>query len=201
MRTGVFGGTFNPVHNGHVKLAEAYVTALSLERLLIIPNRFPPHKPSPDLVSGEHRLAMCRLAFADMPVCEISDIELRRGVKKSYTVETLEELHRIYPGDTLHLIMGGDMFLTLTEWRDWRRIFELAVVCAGAREQDMLGVLAEQSRALEALGARCELIALEPVPVSSTEIRGLIANKENIDALVPPPVAEYISENGLFMTF
>ena len=121
MRTGVFGGTFNPVHNGHIHLARTYFDALRLDRMLVIPTCLPPHKPGEQLADGADRLAMCRLAFDGLPGFEASDIELRRG-QKSYTVDTLEQLAKEYPDDGFYLIMGSDMFLTLTGWREWRHL-------------------------------------------------------------------------------
>ena len=132
MRTGVFGGTFNPIHCGHVLLARTYAAALHLDRVLVIPTYLPPHKAGGQLAGGCHRLNMCRLAFEGDPVCRVSDIELRRG-GKSYTVDTLKQLTRENPSDTFYLIMGSDMFLSLTQWYDWQRIILDAVICAGAR--------------------------------------------------------------------
>ena len=107
MRTGVFGGTFNPIHNGHIKLARAYFSELNLDRMLVIPTRVPPHKVSNELADGEDRLRMCQLAFAGHPEFEVSDIELRRA-ETSYTVDTLEALHARWPEDELFLLTGSD---------------------------------------------------------------------------------------------
>lgn len=197
MRTGIFGGTFNPVHSGHVLLAQTYIAALSLERMLVIPTRIPPHKTGESLIPGENRLEMCRLAFMQNPVCEVSDIELRRP-DKSYTVDTLEKLHRDFPNDEFYLIMGSDMFLTFTEWRRWQRISELAVVCVGAREKNLRPALEGQSRLLCGYGVRCRIIDLDPIPISSTEVRAMAKRGEPLDAVVPPAVAGYIAENRLY---
>lgn len=197
MRVGIYGGTFNPVHNGHIKLAQAYTDGLRLDELLIIPTRIPPHKQAPDLIDGAHRLAMCKLAFAECPSCTVSGMELERK-GKSYTVDTLEEIKRERPDDELYLIMGSDMFLTLTEWFNWERIFELAVMCAGARTRDVRGQLDEYQKYLETLGAKCQVIDLDPVPVSSTMVRECTARGKEIISLVPAAVAEYIAYNGLY---
>ena len=199
MRTGVFGGTFNPVHNGHIHLARTYFDALRLDRMLVIPTCLPPHKPGEQLADGADRLAMCRLAFDGLPGFEASDIELRRG-QKSYTVDTLEQLAKEYPDDGFYLIMGSDMFLTLTGWREWRRICELAVICAGARDTALRGRLADCKRSLEAQGARCELVELNPLPISSTLVRGRAREKKPLGGLVPPEVAAYIDSYGLYQT-
>ncbi len=198
MRTGILGGTFNPVHNGHVKLAQAYISALHLDRLLIIPANIPPHKSDSGLAGASHRLAMCRLAFAGEPRCEVSDIELKRE-GKSHTVDTLEQLASIYPHDRLFLIMGSDMFCSFTSWHRWQRILQLATICAGARKASLTdSAMKEQRRKLEALGACCELVEFEPLPISSTQVRERICNGVAFDGLVVPTVAAYIREHGLY---
>lgn len=198
MRTGIFGGTFNPVHNGHRKLAEAYLSALQLDRLLIIPANIPPHKSDSGLADGSHRLAMCRLAFVDEPQCEVSDLELKRE-GKSHTVDTLEQLAMSCPTDRFFLIMGSDMFCSFTSWHRWQRILQLAVICAGARKACLTdSEMEDQRRKLEALGACCELVEFEPLPISSTLVREKIYKGEAIDGLVAPTVSEYIREHGLY---
>lgn len=198
MRTGILGGTFNPVHNGHVKLAEAYVAALQLDRLLVMPAHIPPHKTSAGLADGVHRLAMCRLAFSHDPIYEVSDLELRRE-NKSYTVDTLEQLAALYPKDRFYLIMGSDMFCSLTNWYRWQRIIQLAVICAGARQSGTSDQsMQEQRRTLESLGASCKLVDFEPLPISSTMIRERVCKGKAIQGLVAPAVAEYIQSHGLY---
>ena len=198
MRTGIFGGTFNPVHNGHIRLAESYIEALGLDRLLVIPNCLPPHKASDNLIDGNSRMQMCQLAFAGNPRCEVSGIELARH-SKSYTVDTLETLRARYPKDEFYLIMGSDMFLTLTEWHRYTRIFQLAVMCVGEREPNLCRKLEAYGEYLrEHFGARYIVIDLEPVLVSSTMVREWISEGRDITSLVPPKVADYIWHHGLY---
>lgn len=197
MKLGVYGGTFNPVHCGHVRLARRYMEAAALDRLLVVPTRIPPHKAAPDLIGGEARMEMCRLAFEGLPGYEVSDLELRRP-DKSYTVDTLEQLRLAYPEDALCLLMGSDMFLTVTEWRGWERILRLATLCVGARESDLDGRLEAEKQRLEALGASCDIVRLEPMVVSSTEIRRRVAAGEPVTGLVPKRVEEYIAGHGLY---
>ena len=185
MRTGVFGGTFNPIHCGHVLLARTYAAALHLDRVLVIPTYLPPHKAGGQLAGGCHRLNMCRLAFEGDPVCRVSDIELRRG-GKSYTVDTLKQLTRENPSDTFYLIIGSDMFLSLTQWYDWQRIILDAVICAGARSPGQMQALRAEAARLERLGAQIELVALEPLPFSSTQVRARVQAGESLAGFVPP---------------
>lgn len=197
MKLGVYGGTFNPVHSGHVRLARRYMEAARLDRLLVIPAREPPHKDAPDLIAGEDRMEMCRLAFGPLAGCSVSDLELRRP-GKSYTVDTLEQLRTAYPAERLCLLMGGDMFLTVTQWKGWQRIFALAELCVGARDCDQTGRLEAEKRRLEGLGARCELVRLDPMVVSSTQVRERAARGESIAGLVPAEVEAYIAEHRLY---
>lgn len=196
-RIGVFGGTFNPVHNGHIKLAQTYIDALSLDRLLVIPTHLPPHKTDAALIDGAARLEMCRLAFAGNPICAVDDMELRRP-DKSYTADTLEALRERFPDDERYLIMGSDMFDTLLAWRRWERIFELAIICVGAREPGMRPALEVRRAALEEKGARCVIVDLEPVPVSSTEVRRRVCAGQPLGGMVPDAVAAYIVRNRLY---
>ncbi len=197
MKIGVYGGTFNPVHSGHVKLAEAYLKGLELDRMLVIPAKTPPHKRVAHLASGADRLAMCRLAFPGTEY-EVSDLELNRPGEKSYTVDTLEELNRRYPGQELYLLTGSDMFLTLDQWHESQRIFQLAVMCVGEREPHLQERLKTKARELEALGARCRVIQLEPLVVSSTQVRDRVERGEPLTGLVPPQVEQYIQAHGLY---
>lgn len=197
MRIGVYGGTFNPVHNGHVKLALAYLDALKLDRLIVIPTRVPPHKQTTQLIDGAKRLEMCRLAFADMEKCEVSDIELRRRLK-SYTVDTLTALQKLYKGAQLYLIMGSDMFFTLTEWRQWERIFKMAVMCVASREPDLLPELEAHAEKMTSLGASCRIVGIEPVVISSSRIRAMVCRGDDVSGYVPEKVADYIEREGLY---
>lgn len=197
MKLGIFGGTFNPVHSGHVLLARRYMEAACLDKLLVVPTRIPPHKEALDLAPGEARMEMCRLAFARVAGVQVSDLELRRQ-DKSYTVDTLEQLREQFPGDALCLLMGSDMFLTITQWKGWRRIFELAALCVGARESDLDGRLEAEKRRLEGLGARCEIVRLDPMVISSTEIRRRVAAGEPVDGMVPESVRQYMADRGLY---
>ncbi|MBC8584373.1 nicotinate (nicotinamide) nucleotide adenylyltransferase [Youxingia wuxianensis] len=197
MKIGIFGGTFNPVHNGHINLARAYLKALSLDKLIVIPDNIPPHKPYTALVSGQDRYEMCRLAFLDIPLCQVSPMELNRS-HKSYTVDTLEELHKIYHKDQLYFIMGGDMFLTLHRWYRPQRIFELAVMCAGAREQNQREALLAYAEKIQAMGATYKIVEIEPVVISSTQVRDAVSKGKDISALVPRSVAGYIKDHNLY---
>lgn len=200
MRTGIYGGAFNPVHNGHVHIVSEYLRQLSLDRVLLIPTGTSPHKAAaPDTASAEDRLAMCRLACAGEERILVSDCEIRRG-GKSYTADTITFLQRIYPGDELYLLMGEDMFLTVDKWYDAPRIFRGAVLCGAPRSTDGLARMqAHACRLQEAFPfVRTRLAEIEYMPVSSTLVRETVHHGGDISPLVPPGVAAYIAQHGLY---
>ncbi len=145
------------------------------------------------LASGEERMEMCRLAFSDGSRFEVLPIELERG-SKSYTVETLRELKKQYPQDELYFIIGSDMLETFTQWYCWEEILSLAVICAASREKgfkaDLSGYTPEQRK-------RFVFLEIEPLEVSSTQIRVEIARNRESE-LLDPSVFGYIKENGLY---
>ena len=190
----MYGGAFDPVHNGHVHVMKAFMDCLRLERLLLIPTARSPHKAGERGASEEDRLAMCRLAAEGLPRVEVSDMEIRRG-GKSYTVDTLYALKEAYPGARLYLLMGADMFFTLEKWHRYREILKLATLCPVVRA----GETPESfQRAAEKMGAVIQLEEISPFPASSTEIRERSKNGESIEGLVPPLVEQYIQKHRLY---
>lgn len=177
MNIGIYGGTFNPPHLGHFQAAKTAIAALKLDKLILIPAALPPHKELPEgTPSPERRLEMTAKmadAMAMSGTVEVSDLELRRP-GKSYTADTLEQLHRQYPQAKLWLLMGTDMFLTLHLWREPERIMALAGICAfGRTEQDREELFAPQRAYLkEHFGAEIVTITLPGlVDISSTRLR------------------------------
>lgn len=197
MRTGVYGGTFNPIHRGHVHILREFIGRLELQRVLLIPDGTPPHKEAQDLAAPGDRLEMCRLAARGLGVVEVSGMELRRP-GKSFTSDTLTELHRMYPEDELYFLMGEDMFLTVDRWHDAPTIFRLAVLCASPRSRSGMERLMEKERELIKLGARCRVEDIPFLDVSSTRVRELARAGEDISGLVPDEVARYIRENSIY---
>ena len=198
MKLGLFGGTFNPPHAGHVALARSAVRELRLSRLLLMPAFLPPHKNLPrDTASTEERYEMASIAASLVPRCEASRLELDRG-DRSYTSDTLLELHELYPKAGIVLLVGGDMLMTLDRWHESETIFRLASVAAAARDEDEFPRLQEKKRDLEErCGARVVLLSHRVVPVSSSGIREQIAAGEETPFL-PPEIAAYIRERGLY---
>ena len=206
MKIGVFGGTFNPPHLGHLAAARTAVDVLELDKLLVIPAALPPHKELPEgTPAPEHRLAMAK-KLADALLLpekvEVSSMELDRP-GKSYTSDTLAQLKEQYPDAELWLLMGTDMFLTLHLWHDPESVLKLAGICAfGRTEQDGEEVFAPQREHLAKTfpGARLTTITLPGlVDVSSTRLRELLAGGAGADYL-HPAVYGYILMNGLYGT-
>ena len=199
-RIGIFGGTFNPVHIGHIQAAKQALTALHLDRVLLIPDHIAPHKELPTgSPTPQQRLDMLRIAVQDCPGLEISDIELRReGV--SYTYLTIQELKRMYPHDQLVLLMGTDMFTSFDSWRNPEEILKnvsLGVFCRGDKREKQ--TIAAQKERMEAMGAQVELAHNDVIAISSTQMRRLLAFR-CAGSFLPEGVLEYIREYRLYNT-
>ncbi|MBR4032339.1 MAG: nicotinate (nicotinamide) nucleotide adenylyltransferase [Clostridia bacterium] len=198
LRVGIYGGTFSPIHTGHVEAAKAFMSQMWLDVLFVIPTGVSPHKEMSEGVSNADRLRMCELAFEGVEGVIVSDMEMcREG--KSYTVDTLRELT-----DTdrrLFLLCGTDMILTLDQWRDPDEIFRLAYPTYIRREEDAEldeKLVAKITEYRNKYGKNVVRINSPAVVVSSSEVRAKIGNGEDITGLVPPAVAEYIKEKGLY---
>ena len=193
MRIGIYGGSFDPPHLGHRRLAETALNALRLDRLILMPAGIAPHKrPAENAADPETRLALCRLAFGDLEKVGVSDLEVRRE-GPSYTSDTLEEIRKREPEARLVLLLGTDMLLTMEQWVRFRRILELAelaVLPRGSREDGALQDACLRLR--ERYGASVTLMEGEPVPVSSTEVRRLLPQRRGRELLAPAVYAEII---------
>ena len=193
----LFGGAFDPIHSGHLAMAQRLVETLSLDSVLLMPSFVPPHKIRESMADGAHRLEMCRLAIEGQPLLQVSDMELRRG-GASFTIDTLEELHRLYPDTEWYLITGADMFCTLRTWHRFADIARLAVLCTVARFGTDTAVLMDYAARLQADGYRCYVDTQPVQTVSSTEIRVRAAAGKPLGGLVPSCVEAYIKQYGLY---
>lgn len=191
-KTGIFGGAFNPVHNGHIRLAEEAVKQLKLRRLLIIPTYVSPHKHT-ELAPYEDRAEMCRRAFGHIPGAEVSDIEARLG-GTSYTINTVRALKELYPDEQFFLLIGGDMLFSFDQWFRYESLLKETKVCAAAREGDSLADMMEYANEL----GRIKVLPTQVIEMSSTEVRAAVAEGRDISGMVPAGVAEYIREKGLY---
>lgn len=196
-KMGLFGGTYDPIHQGHVSLALGLAQALSLDGVVLMPTFVPPHKIKESMAPAEHRLAMCRLVADRYPVLQASDLELSRE-GASFTVDTLEALCRTHPDTEWYLITGADMFTTLRTWHRFGDIARMAVLCTVPRAGTDTPRLQTYAAALEAEGCRCYVHPCPVEDISSTEVRRRAAAGESLAGLVPPEVEEYIRHHGLY---
>jgi nicotinate-nucleotide adenylyltransferase len=196
VRIGVFGGTFNPPHLGHLVCGQEAYVQLDLDLVLLIPVFIPPHKPLEDEPGPEHRLELCRLAVAGDPRFAVSALETSRP-GPSYTVDTLQELHANEPDNELFLILGGDVAAGLPRWRAPEDVVALATPAVANRRGT------PRARAEEALsrlpdGARARFFSMPWIGVSSTMIRRRVKAGLAIRYLVPDAVAAYIEAKGMY---
>ncbi len=195
-RIGIFGGSFDPPHIGHIQAAKKAAQVLNLDKLLLIPAATPPHK-GVRFVTGEQRLQMLRIACQGDAVLEASDLEIARG-GVSYTYQTLQQLHSYYPDARLYLLMGTDMFLSLDSWKQPETILELATLAVFYRgEKNEVSDIRCRKAELERAGHSVVLIENDVVDISSTQVRRLLAFR-CADAFLPAGVGDYIRENGLY---
>ncbi len=199
MRIGIFGGTFSPVHNGHISAAKSFMEQMWLDILFVIPTGDSPHKEMSGGATSADRLNMCSLAFSGIEGVIVSDMEISRG-GKSYTVDTLRELYN--PENRLFLLCGTDMMLTLDKWYQADEIFKLCYPVYMRRENDEIItnlIIQKNAEYKEKYGRIATRITGDAVVVSSSEVREKIKRGEDISALVPEAVERYIKEKGLYL--
>jgi nicotinate-nucleotide adenylyltransferase len=194
-KLGVMGGTFDPIHLGHVVMAEAGADCAELDRVLVLPARVPPHRADA-MAPAADRLAMCRLAAAGHPRLEVSDLELRRH-GPSYTVDTLRALAADRPGEELHLMLGWDAAREISSWRSPEEVMGLARLVVVTRP----GYPVPSEADLQAAGIdpeRAVLCDARTPPVESTEVRRLAERGLDLAGLVDPAVERYLREHHLY---
>ena len=203
MKIGIFGGTFNPPHKGHVRIIDKMTEELELDKVLIIPNKLPTHKRCDDLADNRDRVAMCKIAFKN-PKYEISTMEMDRE-SDSYTIYTVKDLRKKYPNDDLYLIIGSDMFLIFHKWYKHKELLEECTICVASRNTDE-NVQLLRSYAFEQLGVyipkldgkNIHISLLDAYEVSSSEIRERIANDRSLYGIVDPEIIEYMESHKLY---
>ncbi len=215
-KIGILGGTFNPIHYGHLAAAEEVRDRLKLDRVLFIPSFQPPHKRENDVPSAVHRMEMVRLAAAHNQFFDNSDIELKRG-GRSYTIDTIEALRESYPGIDLYFITGLDSFLEIQTWNHWERLLTLCTFVVlsrpGYQFTDLLKIdfmLPAQDQVLKLdrgelvhvdFRAGAWSVYLELIPlydISSTDIRTRVKEGRSIKYLLPEAVETYIIKHKLY---
>jgi nicotinate-nucleotide adenylyltransferase len=204
VRIGVFGGSFDPVHIGHLLAAECCREQAGLDRVLFVPAAIQPHKQDRQLASGQHRMEMLALATGGNDAFAVSGDELERG-GVSYTVDTLERLKARHPDDDLRLILGPDAFLGLPTWREPRRIIDLAEILAVERESlDDLSDAATRGPLETLLGRErldrviAERVRLPAIGIRASDLRAAVAAGQSIRYRTPRAVECFIATHGLY---
>jgi nicotinate-nucleotide adenylyltransferase len=180
---GILGGTFDPVHNAHLAIARAALGALDLRRLLWIPTGNPPYRTAP-VAPATHRLAMLRLATAAEPLYAVDERELR-PTASGFTYDTVVALKKEKPEANFMLIMGSDQYAKRETWHRWQEIRKLCEVAVVARPG-------------WSLDAAVKIIPMAATPISASDIRARIARGEDVSAMLPPPVLDYIKQKGIY---
>lgn len=204
MRVGIFGGSFDPVHYGHLLAAECAREQAHLERVIFVPAHAPPHKPGITFADASHRLAMLSLAIGGNDAFSVSSIELDRG-GTSFTVDTLAELAELYPGDTLTLLLGPDNLAGLSGWKNPGRIAELAEIVPIEREgMDDVALVASESRLANTLGELAVVamlsrrVRMPAIGIRATAVRAAVAKGQSIRYRTPRAVERYITTHDLY---
>lgn len=219
MRLGLFGGTFNPIHHGHLQIGKQVVRHLALDRLTLIPSGDPPHKTSTSLAPANHRLAMARLAVQGQAGFEVSDFEIQSPAK-SYSINTVEHVRRTVGAEAaIYFIIGLDAFLEFPSWKDASRLLTLchfAVVCRpGTSFHALTGLPELPAMAKSDLadldhgtrdrvdvqtpwGTSIVLLNIDPCPISASDIRDRLRKGLPVSHLLPAPVESYIMIHGLY---
>ena len=195
MRVGILGGTFDPIHMGHVAVAKAAMECARLDRVLFVPSAVPPHRVAAE-ASAEDRLAMSRLAVDSDSPFEVSDVEVKRG-GKSYTVDTLQELHRSLPDDELFLILGWDAARLFRTWHQPEGVSALASFVIVGRPG--MAPPTQADLKLAGLDPGRVVMCLLPTPdISGSELRRAIAAGKSVAGKLPPAVERYIAANHVY---
>ncbi len=211
MKIGILGGTFNPIHYGHLHIAEEVLRSCRLDQVWFVPTCQPPHKILAEEVSFVHRLAMVELAVAGYDTFLASDLEGRRG-GPSYSVETLQQLRQQHPTDEFYFVMGLDSFQDIGSWKNYAKLFELAHLVVTARPgfvgslREFLPVAiaerfcydADSENLQHSSGFSVLSVTHTCRDVSSTEVRRALRQGGDVAGLVPPQVGEYIRRHRLY---
>ena len=197
-KIGFFGGTFNPIHNAHLRIAQEAKERFGLDRMLLVPSGFSWMKDPKEIASREDRLRMARLAAQECDGFTVSTIETEQE-GPTYSCETLQKLKDLYPEDELYFIIGADQLFILEKWKNPAEILRLATLLVADRGGFDPREMEQKAAELEAgLGGRILIYHMEASELSSTELRRKIRDGEDISAYVPEKVADYIREKGLY---
>lgn len=192
-RIGIFGGSFNPIHNGHIYLADKVKEQLCLERIIFIPTGIAPHKNYSSFADKHHRYNMVKLAVEN--IFEVSDIEVKSD-KICYAVDTMTEIKETYKNEEIFYIIGADSLVAFMEWKEPLKLFEMLQIVVVDREGTDIDKVADEYR--DKYNANIIICHMDEYNVSSTDIRNAVKQKKDISKLVPEKVSEYIIKHKLY---
>lgn len=193
----IYGGTFNPIHNGHINFALGIYNMIDLSKVIFVPNNIPPHKNT-HIDIENFRIDMCKIAIHKYPFFEVSDIEIKRG-GISYTIDTLKQIKSLYPDSQLYLIVGSDMFVTVENWKNAKEIFDLSIICSAPRRYGEIDMLNKYSDKFNKKSIRNIIFDIPSIDISSTNIRNNVRLGKDISEMVPEGVKDYIYINNLYV--
>lgn len=201
MLRGIYGGSFDPVHNGHINMVNQMREKAGLDEIIVMPAAVSPFKQNMKRkpASAKDRLEMCRLAFGGLPFVTVSDYEISLD-EVSYTVNTIRHFNGLYPDDRLFFIMGSDMLLSFDRWYCFKEIMSRCTLLVASREdgETDMGRLEEKAAELSQLGGSIMLVRTDVCEMSSTLIREKIMNNQEITCYMPENVVKYIAENNVY---
>lgn len=194
----IFGGTFNPVHNGHIHLLQEYMKKISFDQIFIVPAKVPPHKEYHKSITNAQRFTMCKLAFQSVPGAVVSDIEFQ-FTDKSYTINTIREFRKQYPNDAFYIIIGSDMLFTFDKWHAYQEILKEVTLLAAARNQNEYKKMQDKAtKLMKETDGKVEILDIIPLPLTSSAIRQKIKTGHTIVPYVPKAVTDYIEQQKLY---
>ena len=196
----LFGGTFDPIHIGHIQVAHSSAETIGADKIVFVPARRSPHKNVLPLASGQDRVAMINLAIAGLKGFEVSECELQRP-EPSYTLDTIRAFIRMNSGAEIYWLMGADAVTDLAQWYGVRELIDECTLCVmyrGGVEKPHFSGLEPVLGPIRVEKLERNVIATPLIEISSTEIRSKLARSEDVSGLLSPAVAKYITENGLY---
>lgn len=196
---GILGGTFNPVHKGHIMLAQEVLNQFqNIEKLYIMPNNIPAYKESEDIISSQHRINMLKLASEDIADAVVSDMEILRG-GQTYTIDTLRQIKSINNDIKLYFIIGADSLYNIEKWREYEEIFKYCTIIAAKRDCDLDDII-EYSKELKTKysSLNIEFLETQAIDISSSAIRHNLKNQILDDTFLDDKIIKYIKNNKLY---
>ena len=199
MKIGILGGTFNPIHIGHMEMASIAADVFELDDVMLIPTGNPPHKSKDDILSKYERYELCLLSAAEYDNIFVSSIEIDRD-GYTYTIDTLNELEKVYGlKDDIYFIIGGDTFLQLEKWREFKEVFKRCKFIAFGRVcMDESSILNKIEFLKNEYGAEIGYITADIMDIASSDLRDMIKSGESVAGFIPARAVEYISRHNLY---